>query len=559
MPHPQVDCHCTVPSVILDNTALRGGNAAFMRATADARSKRLDPTWFPPPAPTPPRCSQAAKPAWSVDLGADGAIEALLALPSRRDAKVTPLRHTKGGPKAALVRWRRYVSSGGLKSYANHRNNPLAKDGLGACRMSAYVNLGMIDVHTMARDAVAAGSHKFLDEFVGFRESPYLWCLRYPAGYANAMVAVPAWGREQLGGGAPCATSGPSLEDLEAGRSGDPWWDDCQRSLVFCGELHNNARMACVLHLRCPPLIPHPRFSSSACLLARISSCRLPVCTLSSHPRPRSLVRLMYLCAARIGVTVPVRLYPSTLRWGKAIPAWWRCMHGPMASTPTSRLQAALELLILLNDKCACLGHVPSPHRTCALSMEHRRGCGHAVELPELATQSQRRASLQLQPRSSAFCHAFHRYALDGGAPPSYGGLLWCLGWRDRPGSNGCPTARPTSVLARRLKAGDLERLARWRVAPALLGASGDAKASVQPESMESHVEEPISSSEPQPKRARSSVAVAAPTTVGRGIPPRGSILHHLLYSQPDLTPSTREVMEDEPSSIERKLTPQHE
>ena len=30
-------------------------------------------------------------------------------------------------------------------------------------------------------------------------------------------------------------------------------------------------------------------------------------------------------------------------------------------------------------------------------------------------------------------------FALDGGAPPSYGGLLWCLGWRDKPGPGGVP------------------------------------------------------------------------------------------------------------------------
>ena len=81
------------------------------------------------------------------------------------------------------------------------------------------------------------------------------------------------------------------------------------------------------------------------------------------------------------------------MAWGKAIPAW----HGAVLSqeaTPATRLQAALDLLVRLNDT----------------------------------------------------------YALDGGAPPSYGGLLWCLGWRDRPGTGGKPTARPTSVLARRIR-----------------------------------------------------------------------------------------------------------
>ncbi|EOD36146.1 hypothetical protein EMIHUDRAFT_226719 [Emiliania huxleyi CCMP1516] len=172
----------------------------------------------------------------------------------------------------------------------------VAEEHFGASRMSAYVNSGMIDPATMARDAASARADKFLDEFVGWREAPYVWCLRHPGGYARAAVAVPAWGRNQLagcGGGG----EGPSLAELESGRTGDAYWDDCQRCLALSGELHNNVRMA----------------------------------------------------------------------WGKAVPAWWEAAAG--------------ELLIHLNDS----------------------------------------------------------FALDGGAPPSYGGLLWCLGWRDKPGPGGAP------------------------------------------------------------------------------------------------------------------------
>ena len=61
------------------------------------------------------------------------------------------------------------------------------------------------------------------------------------------------------------------------------------------------------------------------------------------------------------------------MAWGKAIPAWHGAVLNGQEATPATRLQAALDLLVRLNDT----------------------------------------------------------YALDGGAPPSYGGLLWCLGWRD--------------------------------------------------------------------------------------------------------------------------------
>lgn len=37
------------------------------------------------------------------------------------------------------------------------------------------------------------------------------------------------------------------------------------------------------------------------------------------------------------------------------------------------------------------------------------------------------------------------RYALDGLSPPSYAGLLWCLGWCDKPGSGGAISTKPAS------------------------------------------------------------------------------------------------------------------
>ncbi len=37
------------------------------------------------------------------------------------------------------------------------------------------------------------------------------------------------------------------------------------------------------------------------------------------------------------------------------------------------------------------------------------------------------------------------RFALDGLSPPSYGGLLWCIGWGDKPGPNGGISKKPAS------------------------------------------------------------------------------------------------------------------
>ena len=248
------DTACTVASTTLTASALVGGNGGFLRATAAARAMRLgsDGSWFPPPAPAPPQPPPAQPPGWSIDLQPDGALDAVLAAPSRRDGSVGRLRHTRGGPKAAAARWATYVRGGGLRSYASHRNNPVSPDGKGASRMSAYVNAGMIDPFAMARDAKAAGADKFLSEFVGFRESAHLWCLLHPGGYADALTAVPTWARGQLRGAAEAARSdggradacAPTIQALEEGQTGDVYWDDCQRCLNLSGELHNNVRMA---------------------------------------------------------------------------------------------------------------------------------------------------------------------------------------------------------------------------------------------------------------------------------------------------------------------------
>lgn len=37
----------------------------------------------------------------------------------------------------------------------------------------------------------------------------------------------------------------------------------------------------------------------------------------------------------------------------------------------------------------------------------------------------------------SILCYLNDRFALDGASPPSYAGILWCLGWTDKPGPNG--------------------------------------------------------------------------------------------------------------------------
>lgn len=42
-------------------------------------------------------------------------------------------------------------------------------------------------------------------------------------------------------------------------------------------------------------------------------------------------------------------------------------------------------------------------------------------------------------------CYLNDRYALDGLSPPSYSGILWCVGWTDKPTSNGGIPTKPAS------------------------------------------------------------------------------------------------------------------
>ena len=103
------DCHTTLPSATLPASALAGGNAAFLRATAEARVPRIQSSWFPPPAAAPPQPPPSEPPLWSADLAAEGsvvsAVKTHARAPGRRPPPVSLLlteistsTPTSGGP-----------------------------------------------------------------------------------------------------------------------------------------------------------------------------------------------------------------------------------------------------------------------------------------------------------------------------------------------------------------------------------------------------------------------------------------------------------------------------
>ena len=168
------------------------------------------------------------------------------------DHTVPPVSHTRGGSAQGYSRWKKWLTAGGLKSYAKRRNDAL--DPGGVSRMSAYLNLGMVSPMRLARELRQAGAArgsksgaaKYAKEFLTWRGISYAYCYHHhPKDQAEASLdMLPAWARQTLLKHAHDPREKlVSLERLRAARSGDAVWDALQARLVETGEMHNNARM----------------------------------------------------------------------------------------------------------------------------------------------------------------------------------------------------------------------------------------------------------------------------------------------------------------------------
>ena len=146
------------------------------------------------------------------------------------------------------------------------------------------------------------------------------------------------------------------LEALEQGQTGDALWNDCQRCLAQAGELHNNARMAwgktAVTWHAAPLLLLHHAAHNDA---ARRSPPAGECAEAAEQP------------------------------------------GAPPSFSASDRLQAALELLIRLNDKFA-------------LQLQKAEARGDEL-----------RAPLGSGALLGGRVVDWLGNALDGGAPPSYG------------------------------------------------------------------------------------------------------------------------------------------
>lgn len=156
------------------------------------------------------------------------------------DHTVAPVIDTPGGSRAAYARWNRYKEIG-LASYERRRND--AADHNGPSRMSAYLHFGMVSPMRIAREADELDAQKYLDELLIWREMSFHFCY-HNIEIIDTLDALPKWARQSLADHAGDErTEKYSWETLARGKSGQPLWDACQRSLIKHGELHNNVRM----------------------------------------------------------------------------------------------------------------------------------------------------------------------------------------------------------------------------------------------------------------------------------------------------------------------------
>jgi len=241
-----MDCSSVVPSSLVPAGACHRAYA-YEQATRHLHAEHAIRPW--PPMQVPPtvdrdqllQCLQGLPP--SVDLISADLVS--LASEMNVDASVLPVAHTVGGSATGYARWNSWLERGGLKTYAQRRNDSL--DVHAVSRMSAYLNMGMVSPFRLAREASAAsgsGKSKFLHEFLTWRGLAFAHCYHFPMPATGATLAqLPLWAQQTLRRHAHDSRKVIPRERLAAGQSGDRSWDGMQRYLTATGELHNNARM----------------------------------------------------------------------------------------------------------------------------------------------------------------------------------------------------------------------------------------------------------------------------------------------------------------------------
>ncbi len=231
-----VDTACVVPMRLLKNHYTRAFE--FRSATKKLYAERLTREW-PDSNPAVRSFDLSTLPFQPIDLQSADLPE--LVSRCEIDHSVGPVVDTQGGSNAGYARWNRFLQTG-LRRYAARRNNALVD---GVSRMSAYLHYGMVSPMRIAREAAAinsAGSEKYLDELLIWRELAYGFC--FHRSDHDQWSALPDWAQATL----QTHAGDPrheiySWEQLARAQTTDAFWNAAQTSLLRQGELHNNVRM----------------------------------------------------------------------------------------------------------------------------------------------------------------------------------------------------------------------------------------------------------------------------------------------------------------------------
>ena len=115
------------------------------------------------------------------------------------DHSIPSISDTPGGSDAGYDRWERFLESN-LEGYARTRNDPTITPPAGVSRMSPYLHLGHVAPTRIAREArraAVAGSEKYIDELIVWRELAFNLCFHRRD--VESTTVLPDWARESLG------------------------------------------------------------------------------------------------------------------------------------------------------------------------------------------------------------------------------------------------------------------------------------------------------------------------------------------------------------------------
>ncbi len=185
-----VDTACVVPMQLVKKPYTRAFQ--YRSATKQLYAERLTRTWPQRPLEAFP-FELAELPFEPIDLQAADLCE--LVARCEIDHAIGPVVDTRGGSVAGYQRWSQFKQRG-LAGYAKRRNNALVD---GVSRMSAYLHYGMVSPMRIAREAAEignAGSEKFLDELLIWRELAYAFCFHRDD--HDQWSAIPEWAQATL-------------------------------------------------------------------------------------------------------------------------------------------------------------------------------------------------------------------------------------------------------------------------------------------------------------------------------------------------------------------------